>query len=152
MEESNGYLILWMMAFLVFIIAETVTVRLISIWFAAGSLGAFVAVLLGMPFGMQLMVFLLSAFALILLTRPFTKTFVRPRYQEQRTGRVVGETATVVEEIDNTKPSGRIDFGGLSWSASSYDDTVIETGAQVVIQSVNGTRMTVRKQYAPKQQ
>ena len=50
--------IFWLVAMVIFIVAEAMTVTLVSIWFAAGALGAVVVALLGGGLMLQVTVFL----------------------------------------------------------------------------------------------
>jgi membrane protein implicated in regulation of membrane protease activity len=60
--------------------------------------------------------------------------------------RLVGLPAIVVRPIDprDTERQGRVSVGGEVWGALAEGDTVIATGADVVITAVNGTRVVVR--------
>ena len=60
--------IFWLIAFILFVVGEAVTVGLVSIWFAVGSLGALLTAALGGGLWLQIAVFLiLSALSLMLL-------------------------------------------------------------------------------------
>ncbi len=60
--------------------------------------------------------------------------------------RLVGLPAIVVRSIDprDTERQGRVSVGGEVWGALAEGDLAIESGADVVITAVNGTRVVVR--------
>ena len=51
----------WLIAIVVFIVAEAATVTLVSVWFIGGAVCALVAAILGAGLGVQLAVFLACA-------------------------------------------------------------------------------------------
>ena len=56
-----------------------------------------------------------------------------------------GQKAEVIETIDNAKGSGTVRLRGVEWMARSVDDTVIEEGKVVTIQSVSGVKLLVKE-------
>ena len=73
MGDVIGYLIFWVIAFIVFAVSEAISVRLIAIWFAVGAIAAFIAALMDMSFWMQLVVLFICSLVLLVLSRPLTK-------------------------------------------------------------------------------
>ena len=76
-EEKGGVYMNWeafvWFALLVFFIAvEASTVTVVSIWFAAGSVTAFVASLLKSPLWLQIVLFFVVSILLLLALRPIT--------------------------------------------------------------------------------
>ena len=145
MGDITGCLIFWVAAFLALAVAEAITVRLIAIWFAVGSIGAFVMALMDTPFWLQAVVFVLCSLLLLLLTRPFTKSFINKKYETTSAECVVGKTAVVIEEIDNGRAQGRVTVCGADWAARSSDDSVINAGEEVTVESVDGVKVMVSK-------
>lgn len=144
MEQFAGAFIFWVVIFLTAVIVETITVRLISIWFAVGALGACVTVLLDAPFWLQVVVFFLCSFVLLLLTRPLTKSFTSHKHRITDTGSIIGQTGIVTEPID-CKVKGRVEIDGLDWTARSWDGTALTTGEKVTVYSVHGFEVEVAK-------
>ena len=54
----------WLIAIVVFIVAEAATVTLVSVWFIGGAVCALIAAILGAGLGVQLAVFLVVSAAL----------------------------------------------------------------------------------------
>ncbi len=63
--------LIWLIAFVVFLVVEGVTTSLTSIWFAGGSLAALVVQVCGGGLYPQLAVFVAVSFMLFLMVRPF---------------------------------------------------------------------------------
>ena len=145
MIDLTGYLIFWVVAFLIFAIAEAVTVRLTAIWFAVGSLAAFMSVLMEIPFWMQLLLFLLVSLLFLLITRPFQKRFLAGSCQTASVSDMIGCTGTVTEQINNDEIKGRVRIGELDWLARSHDGCLLDAGEQVVVRSVEGISVVVAR-------
>ena len=94
------------MLLILFIIAEAITVQLVSIWFAIGSLVALIANFCGANTLVQAALFVGVSFAALLLTRPLVKKFSTPKIQRTNIDRIIGERAIVTEEIDNLRAIG----------------------------------------------
>ncbi len=133
-------LLLWGILFVVFVIVETVTTQLVSIWFAAGALAAFLTALFTDSIAIQLVVFLAVSVLLLLFTRPLLKRFIIPKIQKTNAADVlVGKHCKVVDTIDNSKGSGRIQDGGLQWNARNHiDDQPIAAGTMVEVMRIEG--------------
>ena len=54
-----GYLLFWGVIFVVMLIAEIASMQLVSIWFAVGAAGAFVAAMMNVSFAAQLAIFVI---------------------------------------------------------------------------------------------
>ena len=63
-------LIIWLVLLIVFVGMEAATLGLTSIWFAGGALVAMIAAALSAPVWLQIVLFLLTALALLVFTRP----------------------------------------------------------------------------------
>ena len=127
----TGFTVLWSVLLILFIIAEAITVQLVSIWFAIGSLVALIANFCGV------------SFAALLLTRPLVKKFSTPKIQRTNIDRIIGERAIVTEEIDNLRAIGVVKADGKSWSARSADGSIIPAGSVVEVQKIDGVKLIV---------
>ena len=134
----TGFTVLWSVLLILFIIAEAITVQLVSIWFAIGSLVALIANFCGANTLVQAALFVGVSFAALLLTRPLVKKFSTPKIQ-----RIIGERAIVTEEIDNLRATGIVKADGKSWSARSADGSIIPAGSVVEVQKIDGVKLIV---------
>ena len=119
MGDVIGYLIFWVIAFIVFAVSEAISVRLIAIWFAVGAIAAFIAAL--------------------------TKRFVHQNYEGSNANCLIGKIGIVIEMIDNQRARGRVSVNGAEWAARSCDDTVIAIDEKVTIESIDGVKAMVTK-------
>ena len=138
--------IFWLIAFILFVVGEAVTVGLVSIWFAVGSLGALLTAALGGGLWLQIAVFLiLSALSLMLLKPLSRKWMAGHKAARTNADRVIGETALVTEDIDNTMATGQVQVDGQIWTARSAHDVVIPAGSQVKVLSIQGVKVMVER-------
>ena len=136
--------IFWLIAFILFVVGEAVTVGLVSIWFAVGSLGALLTAALGGGLWLQIAVFLiLSALSLMLLKPLSRKWMAGHKAARTNADRVIGETALVTEDIDNTMATGQVQVDGQIWTARSAHGVVIPAGRRVKVLSIQGVKVMV---------
>jgi membrane protein implicated in regulation of membrane protease activity len=130
----------WLGLFLLAVIFEAATVDFVAIWFAVGSIPAFILALIGAPIWLQVTVFLLITIFLIAFTRPYMLKYFKTNQIKTNVYSVIGKTATVSEII---KPNeiGAVKLRGQVWSAIS--DTKIEVGAEVRILEIEGVKLIV---------
>ena len=136
--------IFWLIAFIIFVVGEAVTVGLVAIWFAVGSLGALVTSALGGGLWLQIAVFLILSALSLLLFKPLSKKWMA-NHKVARTNadRVIGETALVTEDIDNTMATGQVQVDGQIWTARSAHGVVIPAGSRVKVLSIQGVKVMV---------
>ena len=139
----TGFTVLWSVLLILFIIAEAITVQLVSIWFAIGSLVALIANFCGANILVQAALFVGVSFAALLLTRPLVKKFSTPKIQRTNIDRIIGERAIVTEEIDNLRAIGIVKADGKSRSARSADGSIIPAGSVVEVQKIDGVKLIV---------
>ena len=136
------YLQIWLIALLVFLVAEIATVSLVSIWFVGGASVALIAAVLGAPFWLQVSLFVAVSAALLLALRPLTKKYFTPK-AKFGTDRLIGTQAIVTERIDNLSATGAVHADGKEWSARSADGSVLEVGSVATILSIEGVKVIV---------
>ena len=143
----NPVVIVWLVMVIVFIIAELATVGLLSIWFAAGALFAFLTALLGLNQGIQIGVFVVVSVVLLFFTRPWAVKYLNTRTVKTNTEALVGKSARVIADINNLKSEGQVVINGLEWTARSSDDTIIfRTGDVVTVVGIEGVKLIVEGQ------
>ena len=134
---------IWAAAIVVFLILEAVTVGIVSIWFALGSICALIAALLGAPTWLQIAWFVVISVAALLLTRPSVKKYVNGRKQATNADRVIGMQATVREAINNLAAEGVVLCDGKEWSARSVSGELIPAGTVVTVEAIEGVKLMV---------
>lgn len=138
--------IFWLIAFIIFVVGEAVTVGLIAIWFAIGALGAMLTAALGGGLWLQIVVFLILSAVSLMLFKPLSQKWMTS-HKTARTNadRVIGESALVTEDIDNTRATGQVQVDGQIWTARSAHDVVIPAGSQVKVLSIQGVKVMVER-------
>ncbi len=139
----NWAALIWFVALVVFILAEASTVAVVSLWFAAGSLVAMVASLLGAQLWLQLALFLVVSGVLLAALRPITKKLLQPRLTRTNVDAVVGSTGVVTGAINNVLFQGQVKLGGMEWTARSTNGDPIDAGTQIVVDRIEGVKVYV---------
>ena len=139
----NWEAIFWLAAMVVFIAAEAMTVSLVSIWFAAGALGAIIVALLGGGLVLQVTVFLALAVALLLSLRSIVRKHFTPHVTKTNIDSVIGATGIVVPPVNTIAALGQVQINGMEWSARSSDNSHIPAGAMVRVDRVEGVKVFV---------
>ncbi|MDD6160823.1 MAG: NfeD family protein [Oscillospiraceae bacterium] len=137
------YKLIWLALLILFAVGEAVSVGLTSIWFAAGSLVALVAALLGGPLWLQIVLFILVSALCLLAIRPLARKYLNNHVEATNADRVIGSDARVTEEIDNLRGKGAVVVGGITWTARSENDAVIPVGALVKVRRIEGVKVFV---------
>lgn len=136
---------LWLCAAVLFGAVEAATAGLVSVWFAAGAVGAFFAALADLSVTAQLVIFAVVSAAALAVTRPLVSRFGRSRHIPTNLDRVIGKTASVTERIDNDAATGAVYVDGKTWTARSDRGETIPAGSRVEIQRMEGVKLFVKK-------
>ncbi|MCD8160042.1 MAG: NfeD family protein [Clostridiales bacterium] len=138
-------MVIWLVLLVAFSAAEAVTVGLVSLWFALGSLCALLLSLFIENIWAEIGVFLLVSVATLLLLRPLTNRFFSAK-DRKRTNLdlVVGSDGVVLEEIDNLFARGQVKVGGQVWSARSQSGELIPADTVVTVLRIEGVKVFVQ--------
>ena len=134
---------IWLIALVVLVIGEGITVGLTFIWFAVGALGGLITAVLGGPIWLQIVVFLVLSGLSLALIRPFAARFLRTSRTATNADRVIGKTAVVTEDIDNVEGKGQVNVSCQIWSARSEHSVVIPSGTEVRVLRIEGVKLFV---------
>ena len=142
------YLIFWGIVIILTIVAELMTMQLVSIWFTCGAFGSFLAAMFGCGFITQLGIFVIASALLLVLTRPlFHKIKVQDQDVAQMNAqRDIGATAVVIEEINPSLGTGRAKVNGVDWIAVSENGNVIAKDRIVTITQIDGAKLIVAEE------
>lgn len=136
----------WLAAIVLFVVIEINTMALTTIWFAGGSLVAFIAALFGASVKMQLVVFLIVSGILLLFTRPFATKYFNKGTVQTNAASLIGKKARVTAEINNQFSQGAAVIGGQEWTArAEREEDVIQVGEMVLIKEIRGVKLIVEK-------
>lgn len=139
--------IFWLILFVILLVIEIFTMGLTTIWFAGGSLLAFVLAYVGFGLPVQIIVFLLASIILLVLTRPIAVKFFNKERQKTNAESLIGQKAVVLERIDTLHGTGRAEVNGMEWSAKTDEPgEIIEAGTIVIIEGIQGVKLIVKKE------
>ena len=138
-------ILFWALAVVAFVIAEVATIQLVSIWFAAGAL---VTLLMTYFFDLswiqQLGIFIAASTVFLLMSLPLIKKRKKNRAVATNADLEIGKHATVIEEINCDKGTGRVTLGGVNWSAvPENENDVIPEGTVVIVKKIMGAKLLV---------
>jgi membrane protein implicated in regulation of membrane protease activity len=133
----------WLIAALVLVGVEVVTLDLVLGMLAVGALAAAIAALLGAGVGVQVATAAVVALGMLALVRPVALRHLRSvPATRSGTAALLGGEAVVLEPV--SRDGGRIKLAGEIWSAAPYDPTaVIPAGTPVTIVRIEGATAVV---------
>lgn len=134
--------LLWLAAMVVFLLLEAATVAMVSLWFAAGSLGAMLVSLCHGPVWLQLTVFLVVSIVLLALLRPLARKFMPPKLRTNADS-IPGSEGYVTADIDNLAATGSVKLGAMDWTARSTTGSPIPAGTRIRADRIEGVKVYV---------
>lgn len=135
---------IWLAFVILFVVAEGMTVGLVSIWFAGGSLVAMLLAMTGAGIGWQMLAFLIVSAGLLMATRPLAKKYINSKKEKTNYKSVIGEVAKVTATIDNYNQTGAAFADGKEWTARATEDTVIiKKDTLVKVVAIEGVKLIV---------
>jgi len=132
MQSFYNSPVIWFVAGFIFFLLEFAVPGLILFFFAVGAwIVALLSLFLDLSINAQLIVFLISSIASVLLLRKWVKKviFVQ-KYSSEIEDEFLGKTG-IAETLIGPGQIGKVDFKGTTWSAKSND--VIDKGENVTI-------------------
>ena len=143
--------IIWLALMVVFLIAEALTVSMVSLWFAAGAVVALLLSLLNLQIWVQVTVFFVVSIVLLACMRPMFRRHVAPKLTPTNVDAIVGTRAVVTAEIDNVCAAGQVKVNGMEWSARSTTGEIIPEGTLIRVERIEGVKafVTPVKVHAP---
>ncbi|HEU5163832.1 MAG TPA: NfeD family protein [Thermoanaerobaculia bacterium] len=136
---------LWILAgFLLFgIEALTPSLHIAFFGFGAVVVGALVALGLGGPLWVQLLLFsVISVASLALLRKPLLRAFRLDRGPDE-VDTLVGENAAAIEPIA-PGARGKAELRGTTWNVQNLSDQTVEPGARCTVERVEGLTLFIR--------
>jgi len=138
--------LIWLIAGVVLIAAEVLSGEFVLLMLGAGALGAAGAAALGLGPVLSAVVFALASVLLIFAVRPALRRRLDRSIEHTTTNSaaLVGQHATVVEDVRGDHAGGRVRIDGDVWSARAYDHhQTIEKGRRVRVIEISGATAMV---------
>ena len=139
----NWAAFVWFALLVFFIAVEAGTVTVVSVWFAAGSIVAMIASLLGAKLWLQITLFFVVSVLLLLALRPIIRKYFTPKLTKTNVDSVIGTVGTVTASIDNIAATGTVKLGATEWTARSTNGDPIPVGKQVRVDRIEGVKAFV---------
>ena len=140
--------IFWLIAFVALLVIEIITLGLTTVWFAIGSIAAFLEAYVGASVVVQIVVFLVVSIVFLVFTRPILMKFFNQKRERTNAESLIGQKALVLEKIDSMYATGRVIVNGMEWSAKTEDAEAIEADSVVLIKGIQGVKLIVEKEEA----
>ena len=137
------YLIIWLGLMILFLVVESQSVTMVSLWFAAGALAALIADLCGAELWLQIVLFFAVSIALLASLRPLARKYFTPKITKTNVDSIIGQTGLVTAPIDNVTAQGQVKLGAMEWSARSTSGDNIPAGTLVKVDKVEGVKVYV---------
>ena len=139
-----GFPLIWLILLVLFLIIEIITLGLTTIWFAGGSLVAFLAAIFHIPWPIQIIIFFVVSFALLFITRPIAVKYFNKDRVKTNVESMIGQYGIVISPIDNLQGIGQITVNGQEWSARAKNENKkYSVGEVVVVRDVRGVKLIV---------
>lgn len=133
---------IWLILIFVFLIIESLTLNLVTLWFAFGSLCAFISTYFIDNAIIQLVVFVVTTLLSLIFTKPLFDKYIKKNIESTNLDMIIGKTGTVTKDISPNE-NGRVTVLGKSWMAASKEK--IKEGSLVEITKIEGAKVIVRK-------
>ena len=134
----------WLVLAILFVVAECLTVGLVSIWFAGGALVAMILAMAGANVVWQAITFLVISAVLLVATRPLVKKYLLNKKAKTNYESVIGEVAKIIETVDNYNQTGAAFANGKEWTArSTRDSVVLEKDSLAKVVAIEGVKLIV---------
>ena len=133
----------WFILFVILLFIELVTVNLVTIWFAIGSVAAIITTIFTDSILIQSIVFIVVSVISLLITKPLIKKVKKFDVTPTNSDRVIGKTGEVTQKIGRNK-YGEVKVYGNTWTASSKQ--VIDVGERVKVLAIDGVKLVVEKE------
>lgn len=132
------------LAFL-FVITEICTVELVSIWFVAGSLCAFIlARIPQVPYYVSIIVFFLVSLLRLFLLRPLAKKYSPHKRSFNSEGRIGKEL--IRKKGVGKEGLGEVKVNDVTYNAKSATGNRIPLGSKVIVKAIQGNTLIVEEE------
>ena len=134
----------WLIVAGIFFVIEIFTAGFLVFWLGIAALIAMIVSFFIPNITIQMVVFIIFSFILLLATKPLIKKFMNVKETKTNAFSIIGKKALVIKNIDSINKSGQIKVNGEVWSAIGKNDDTIEKGTEVEVVSINGVKAVVK--------
>ena len=144
--------VVWLIAAVVLLLVEFLLPDPVTVWFGLSAAVVWLLSLIfqNMPWYWEVILFVVLSIGLLVAMPPrrmkmFLKKIKRQTEQETDFEYILKHIGVVQENVNNDLSTGLVKINGVVWSARSVDNTLIEKGSIVTIDSVDGNKLYVKK-------
>lgn len=132
----------WAAIFVIAVIVEVSTTDLVSIWFAGGALISMITAIIKIPFGYQVIVWIISSAIFLAIFKPLFGRKLALKHQRTNMDQLIGQDICLLK-ASNPHQLGEAKVRDVVWSVTS--DEEIEAGEYAVIKEIQGNKLKVEK-------
>ncbi len=111
-----------------------------------GALVAAIASFFQVNLVIQVLLFLVISLVLLIFTRPWAIRFMNSNREKTNVDSLIGESAVILEKVDNLKETGKAQVRGMEWTVrTEKDEETVEKGEVVTIVKVQGVKLIVKR-------
>ena len=135
--------LLWVLAVVVFLVMESLTYQMVSIWFILGAIAGIIVYFLGGGFFVQFSVFIAVSLLLLILLRPIAMKMLKNQDFKSNADGLIGKGVLITEDIDNINGKGKGKINGMEWTVRSETSEEIKAGSIVQVKRIEGVKLIV---------
>ena len=136
----------WLAVMIILIVLEIITVGLTTIWFAGGALVAMFVSALGGGTILQIAVFLVVSFVLVIFTRPWAMKYIKTNHVKTNYEGIIGKVVRMTQDVDNLNGTGCAVVNGQEWTVrATEDEKKITAGTLVKVVNISGVKLIVEE-------
>lgn len=129
---------IWVFVIVALLVIEIIRMEFLGICGAVGAVAALIVNIKGLPVAIQVVVFFVFSFCMVVGLRPFGMKYINRIKKEGRIQDLVGKDAIVMATIDNSQGVGVVSIQGKHWSArSKRPNAIIKEGTVVTVVAMN---------------
>lgn len=132
----------WLISFLLLLFIEIITINLVTIWFAVGSLAALITTTITDNITIQVIVFIVVSTLSLIVTKPLVSKLRKRKITPTNLDRVIGKEGVVTKDISKNT-YGEVKVGGSIWTATSTKK--IKKDSQIKVLKIDGVKLVVEK-------
>lgn len=136
------WLYIWLFVTALALIIEFITTDLVSIWFVGGGLIGMILSLASVPWGIQVVAFLIVSFALLFSLRKIILKRFKGQEVNLNADRAIGKTFRLLSAI-TFDDAGSIKVNDVTWTAVSKNNMPIPAGKIVKVVEIKGNKYIV---------
>ncbi len=132
----------WLIVIFGFLLIESLTMNLVTIWFAFGALCSFVSSYFTNNLILQLIIFIVMTTLSLIFTKPIFDKYVKKKSEKTNLDMIIGKIGIAKTDIEPLK-KGRVYICGKEWMAVS--DEKIKKDEKVEALRIEGAKIIVKR-------